>query len=102
MASSGRGSRTKGSAAERALVRTFLDAGIVAEKVSRSGYGGHDVEVALNGIKLRVESKNHSDGFKRIYEWLAPVDLLVLKANHQESLVVLPLSRLIALLGAQK
>lgn len=102
MASAGRGSRVKGAVAERTLVRTFLDAGVTAEKVSRSGYTGHDVEITVGTVRLRVESKNHSNGFRRLYTWLKPVDILVLKANRQEALAVLPLSRFIALTGAQK
>lgn len=108
MASAGRGSRVKGAVAERALVKRFLDAGIIAEKVSRSGYSTHDVEVILGGVKFRVESKNHSNGFARLYGWLGllkrkkavttPADILVLKANHQPSLAVIPLDLLIKLL----
>jgi Holliday junction resolvase len=98
MASTGRGSRVKGASAERAFVRQFLDAGILAEKVSRSGYSTHDLTVTLNAVVLKVESKDHSNGFKRLYGWLKPVHMLIVKANYQEPLAVLRLSQLIALL----
>jgi hypothetical protein len=91
----GRASRDKGSRAERALVNLLQAAGFAAEKVPLSGaahgrFGG-DVSVPLLGVDRRVECKIRSDGFRELYRWLDGADLLVVRADRCEPLVVVPL-----------
>jgi hypothetical protein len=69
--------------------------GFAAERVPLSGaargrFGG-DVSVPLLGRDLRAEVKCRGDGFKELYLWLDGADLLVVKADRLEPLVVLPL-----------
>jgi Holliday junction resolvase len=91
----GRRSRDKGARAERALVRLLQAAGFAAERVPLSGaahgrFGG-DVSVPLLGVDRRVEVKARADGFRELYRWLDGADLLVVRADRSEPLVVLPL-----------
>jgi Holliday junction resolvase len=92
---SGRRSRDKGNRAERALVRVLQDHGFAAERVPLSGaargrFGG-DVSVPLLSRDMRVGVKCRADGFRELYRWLDGADLLVVKADRAEALVVLPL-----------
>ena len=91
----GRAARQKGNRTERALVRLLCSHGFAAERVPLSGaargrFGG-DVSVPLLGVDRRVEVKARANGFVRFYAWLGDADLLVLKADRREPLVVLPL-----------
>lgn len=91
----GRASRDKGNRIERALVAFMQDHGFAAERVPLSGaargrFGG-DISLPLLGVDRRVEVKGRANGFARLYGWLDDVDLLVLKADRREPLVVLPL-----------
>jgi hypothetical protein len=61
-----------------------------AVRSSRFG-GGYDLHVPLFGRELKSEVKHHANGFARLYKWLAPVDILIVRADHSEPLVVLPL-----------
>jgi Holliday junction resolvase len=93
--SGGRASRDKGNRNERALVTLLQAAGFAAERVPLSGaahgrFGG-DVSVPLLGADCRVEVKCRGNGFRELYRWLDGVDLLVVRADRAEPLVVLPL-----------
>jgi hypothetical protein len=46
----------------------------------------------LRGRELVCEVKHHGAAFKRIYAWLIDRDLLLIKADHREVLVLLPLT----------
>src|SRR6516162_9455195 len=86
--SGGRGSRRKGARVELAIAKL-----IGARKVSRAYQAGHDLELLLGDDRiLRVECKARADGFRELYSWLHERELLVLKADRQEPLVVLRLS----------
>jgi hypothetical protein len=84
-------SRRKGANAERVLVRYLQERGFAAEKVSRTGYRGPDLSVPLLGIDRAVEVKARGNGFTTLYRWLGNADLLIVRANRCEPLVVLPL-----------
>jgi Holliday junction resolvase len=91
----GRASREKGNRTERAIVRLLQERGFAAERVPLSGaargrFGG-DVSVPLLGIDRRIEVKARANGFARLYDWLANADLLIVRADRRESLVVIPL-----------
>lgn len=91
----GRASRQKGDRVERALVRFLQEQGFAAERVPLSGsaggrYGG-DVSVPLLGADRTIEVKCRAAGFVELYRWLDGADLLVVRADRREPLVILPL-----------
>lgn len=105
--SGGRASRQKGDRFEREIVHLLQDAGFAAERMPLSGalrgkYGGYDVMVPGLKRDLKIEAKHHGDGFKRVYEWIEPADLLVMRADRTEPLVVMRMSLLIELLKEHK
>jgi Holliday junction resolvase len=93
--SGGRKSRDKGNRAERALVRTLQAAGFAVERVPLSGAAGGsylgDLTVPLQGVDRVVEVKVRATGFAQLYAWLEGRDLLVVRADRKEPLVVVPL-----------
>jgi hypothetical protein len=91
----GRASRDKGARIERALVHALQDTGFAAERVPLSGaargrFGG-DLSVRLLGIDRRVEVKARANGFRQLYEWLDGADMLIVRGDRCQPLVVLPL-----------
>ncbi|MGY4260117.1 Holliday junction resolvase [Bradyrhizobium sp. USDA 4516] len=91
----GRKSRDKGNRAERAIVRFLQDRGFAAERVPLSGSAGGsylgDLTVPVVGIDRVVEVKCRAAGFKELYRWLIDRDILIVRADRSEPLVVLPL-----------
>jgi hypothetical protein len=57
---------------------------------ARGRFGG-DVSLQLLGIDRRVEVKCRGDGFRKIYEWLEDVDILIVRADRHEPLAIVPL-----------
>jgi Holliday junction resolvase len=91
----GRASRQKGNRTERALVRYLQERGFAAERVPLSGsargrFSG-DLSVPLLGIDRRVEVKARGDGFRNLYRWQNGADLLIVRADRHEPLVILPM-----------
>jgi hypothetical protein len=88
----GRRSRDKGNRNERAIVLVPQKRGFAAERVSLSGaacgHVGGDVSIPLLGVDQRVEVKARGNGFGRLYNWLANHDLLIVRADRREPLVV--------------
>jgi Holliday junction resolvase len=102
---SGRKHREKGDRFELSLVKILLEAGIVARRTPLSGatsgtLGGFDISAEVDGRNFRIEAKHHRIGFARLYRWLDPVDLLVVKTDHAEPLAIMTLSKAIELLRA--
>ena len=93
---SGRRSRSKGARTERRIVNALKVSGIAAVRVPLSGaVGGRfagDIVLPLMGRDLCVEVKARADGFRELYSWLNGRDMLIVKADRQEPLVVLRLS----------
>jgi Holliday junction resolvase len=93
---SGRRSRDKGARAERAIVRALQAEGYAAARVPLSGAAGGrfagDVVVPVQGRDLTAEVKARADGFRELYGWLDGRDVLIVKADRQEPLVVVRLS----------
>ncbi|WP_051346241.1 hypothetical protein [Bradyrhizobium sp. th.b2] len=91
----GRKSRDKGNRAERAIVKFLQQRGFAAERVPLSGSAGGsycgDLTVPVVGIDRVVEVKCRADGFRELYRWLIERDILIVRADRSEPLVVLPL-----------
>ena len=51
-----------------------------------------DIVLSLMGRDLCVEVKARADGFRELYCWLNQRDVLIVKADRQEPLVVVRLS----------
>ena len=73
------------------MVRYLQGRGFAAEKISRTGYRGPDLSVPLLGVDRSVEVKARGNGFATLYRWLGNADLLIVRADRREPLVVLPL-----------
>jgi Holliday junction resolvase len=89
---SGRRSRSKGVRTERGIVNALKVRGIAAVRVPLSGavggrFGG-DIVLPLLGRELCVEVKARADGFRELYSWLDRRDVLVVKADRQDPLVI--------------
>jgi hypothetical protein len=89
---SGRHSRNKGSRAELALMKFLQAHGFAAEKISGLYKAGPDLSVPLLGVDRQVEVKIRGRAFGALYRWLDGADLLVVRADRQPPLVVIPLS----------
>jgi Archaeal holliday junction resolvase (hjc) len=91
----GRASRDKGNRAERAIVKFLLERGFAAERVPLSGSAGGsylgDLTVPILNIDRVVEVKCRADGFRELYKWLQERDILIVRADRSEPLVILPL-----------
>jgi hypothetical protein len=79
--SGGRASRQKGNAAER----------VPLSGASRGRFGG-DVSVPLLGIDHRIEVKLCGGSFRELHKWLDRADLMIVRADRRELLVVIPFS----------
>jgi Holliday junction resolvase len=94
--SGGRRSRDKGARVERSIVAALQAAGLAAVRVPLSGAAGGrfsgDVIMPLAGRDLCLEVKARADGFRNLYDWLEGRDVLIVKADRQEPLVVVRLS----------
>jgi hypothetical protein len=85
---SGLHSRRKGARVELVMAKL-----IGAQKVSRAYQAGHDLELLLGEDRaLRIECKARADGFRELYSWLNERDVVIVKADRQEPLVVLRIS----------
>jgi len=91
----GKASRQKGNRAERAIVKFLQAQGFAAERVPLSGSAGGsylgDLTVPVIGVDRVVEVKCRADGFRELYRWLIDRDMLIVRADRSEPLVVLPL-----------
>jgi Holliday junction resolvase len=103
-----RASRAKGNRAERAIVRYLQDRGFAAERVPLSGSAGGsylgDLTVPVLNVERIVEVKVRAKGFHQLYDWLIDRDILIVRADRSEPLVVLPLklaAEIAAKAGAQ-
>jgi hypothetical protein len=93
---SGSRSRAKGARTERSIVNLPQGRGIAAVRVLLSGaVGGRlagDIVLPLLGRDLCVEVDARAEGFRELYSWLNQRDMLIVKADRQEPLVVVRLS----------
>jgi Holliday junction resolvase len=89
---SGRRSRDKGARTERAIAKALQANGLAAVKVSRAYQPGHDIVLPLVGRDLYLEVKARADGFRELYGWLEGRDVLIVKVDRQEPLVIVRMS----------
>ena len=89
---SGRYSRNKGARTERAIAKVLQANSFEATKISRAYQPGHDIVLSLKGRDFCVEVKARANGFRELYSWLNERDILIVKADRQEPLVVLRMS----------
>jgi Holliday junction resolvase len=89
---SGRRSRDKGNRTERAIVRLLRAQGIAAMKISGMYKPGADISMSLLGSDRAVEVKCRAAGFRQLYDWLQQRDVLIIKSDRRDPLVVVRLS----------
>jgi Holliday junction resolvase len=92
--------RRKGDRCEREIVALHLALGIHSERMPHSGamrYRGHgaDVDVYALGreecpLVSECKSRKAGGGFVQLERWLGENDLLFLRRDHAEPLVLLP------------
>jgi Holliday junction resolvase len=97
---SGARHRQKGNRIERELVQRHKDIGVHAERYPLSGASrfrgsGHDIDIYALGSEeapLVVESKarKNGGGFVQLEKWLGEYDVLMLRRNNADPLVLLP------------
>lgn len=90
----GRSERRKGVEAEREFAKL-----IGGERVPLSGAAGGNYTGDVIGLGLRWECKRRRNGFKQLYDWLDGADALAVRADRKPWLVVMPLERLLELIG---
>jgi hypothetical protein len=93
---SGSGPHSKGARAERDIVEALQANGTAAVRVPLSGATGGrfagDVILPMMGRDLCVKVKARAHGFRTLDSWLTGRDVLIVKADRQEPLVVVLLS----------
>lgn len=101
----GKMERRKGYRVEHEIETILQQAGFDAKRVPLSGstnFAKGDVQIVLNNKTLTAEVKARANGFKQIYGWLGDKDLLIIKADRKEPLVVLRFQDYIKLLKEGK
>jgi Holliday junction resolvase len=96
----GRASRRKGDRIERELVHRHEVIGVHAERYPLSGASrfrgtGHDLDIYPFGreeapITAESKSRKGGAGFVKIENWLGEYDVLFLRRDNADPLVVLP------------
>ena len=97
---SGARHRRVGNACEREVVDRHRDLGVKAERYPLSGAtrfrgSGHDVDIYAFGtdeapLVAEVKKRKGGAGFTQLERWLGDYDLLVLRRNHTDPMVVVP------------
>lgn len=96
----GASSRRKGDSIERELVARHKQLGVFCERYPLSGASrfrgsGHDIDVYLFGrdetpAVAEVKARKDAGGFVQLARWLGNFDLLFLRRNNADPLVVVP------------
>ena len=97
---SGSRHRHVGNACEREVVDSHRDLGVHAERYPLSGSSrfrgsGHDLDIYAFGtdeapLVAEVKKRRNGAGFTTLERWLGDYDLLVLRRNHADPMMVLP------------
>ena len=101
---SGKAARQKGDRFERQVVDACQADGIPAQRVPLSGaaggmFGG-DIQVETRVGRQKLECKSRADKWVAEYGWLEGNDLLVVKRDRSEPLVIMRLADWIKLAKA--
>jgi hypothetical protein len=98
--SGGRASRDKGARAEREIVERHKAIGVHAERYPLSGSSrfrgsGHDVDIYPFGrdeapMVSESKSRKNGEGFATLERWLGDYDVLFLRRDRSEPMVLLP------------
>jgi Holliday junction resolvase len=109
---SGARHKRKGGLIEREIVQRHVDIGVHAERYPLSGAShfrnsGHDVDVYALGresapLVAEVKARKDGEGFAQLERWLGNFDILFLRRNHSDPMVVLPWATWAALLEKVK
>jgi Holliday junction resolvase len=105
----GRASRQKGDRVERSIVEAHKAIGIHSERYPLSGASrfrgsGHDIDIYPFGkeaapLVAEVKARRTGEGFATLERWLGTYDVLFLKRNNADPMVVLPWRTWAQLLG---
>ena len=100
--------RDKGLRAEREIVERHQAIGVHAERYPLSGASrlrgsGHDVDLYLFGrdaapLVAEVKARKNGSGFSQLEKWLGEYQMLFLRRDRADPLVLLPWSTWAALL----
>ena len=101
----GRSPRQKGNRFEREIVEVLRSAGLDAYRIPLSGaqrgFKG-DCVVRLQSKELRLEAKIRKHGFKFIYDSLGDNDLLCVRVDRDDPLVIMPLTTFTEVLSTKE
>jgi len=92
---SAKGRRNKGNRVEREIVKMHQDMGVNAERVPLSGAAGGSYTgdvIVDNQYRVEVKARKEGKGFTLLTRWLGDNDMLIVKEDRQEPMVVLPWS----------
>lgn len=98
----GKKHREKGARFERSVVEAFNAFGMDAKRVPLSGAAAGfkgDVHFVCQGAPRVAECKSRKAGFKVLREWLGDNDILAIKDDRTEPLIVMRLSDYCILAG---
>ncbi len=84
----GKKSKDKGYRLEHELVERLKELGFDAERVPLSGRSGGSFSGDLIVEGKIAEVKGRGDGFKSLYKWLEDRDILFIRADRKEWLVI--------------
>jgi hypothetical protein len=89
----GRSPKQKGNRVERELARLLCELGLPCVRVPLSGAIGGiwsgDIQLELRGHTRKIQVKARRE-FRTLHQWLSGADLLLLKADRCDPLVVMP------------
>jgi Holliday junction resolvase len=101
--------RWRGDRVEREFVERHKNIGVHAERYPSSGASrfrgsGHDIDLYPFGrdaapLVAEVKARRDGGGFVQLERWLGEFDVLFLRRNHADPLVVLPWATWATLLG---
>lgn len=106
-------SKRKGSRIERELVSLHRAEGISARRVPLSGAAAATFGADLAGdvvidlpqggeLRAEVKARANGEGFKTLEKWLGSKDLLFLRRDRAEPLVLMPFALYVSLLKGSK
>ena len=86
----GKPSRDKGLRVERELVNKLKESGVDAKRVPLSGAAeGFKGDIQIGDLIAEVKARKDGAGFKTLEYWLGDNDVLFLKKNNTDPMVIL-------------